>query len=129
MAHVPMDKAVLLKWLKYGYMEKQSFYATEQGTPQGGIISPVLANLALDGLEHLRSTANIRTSIRLQVDRYMGDEAEGRHDQPLSRRRWQFSPRREATPNRTKGLSGCMICKALSELRARLNIRALLFRQ
>src|SRR3984893_13313126 len=86
------------------------------------------ANLALDGLEHLRSTANIRTSIRLQVDRYMGDEAEGRHDQPLSRRRWQFSPRREATPNRTKGLSGCMICKALSELRARLDIRALLFR-
>jgi RNA-directed DNA polymerase len=51
MAHVPMDKAVLRKWLKSGYMEKQSFYATEQGTPQGGIISPVLDNLALDGLE------------------------------------------------------------------------------
>lgn len=51
MAHVHMDKATLRKWLKSGYMEKNSFYMTEQGTPQGGIISPVLANLALDGLE------------------------------------------------------------------------------
>jgi RNA-directed DNA polymerase len=51
MAHVPMDRVILRKWLKSGYMEKHSLYATEQGTPQGGIISPVLANLALDGLE------------------------------------------------------------------------------
>jgi len=51
MAHVPMDRVILRKWLKSGYLEKNSFYRTEQGTPQGGIISPVLANLALDGLE------------------------------------------------------------------------------
>jgi len=51
LAHVPMDRAILRKWLKAGYMEKQALHATEQGTPQGGIISPVLANLALDGLE------------------------------------------------------------------------------
>jgi RNA-directed DNA polymerase len=51
LAHVPMDKAILRKWLKAGYMEKQSFYESVDGTPQGGIISPVLANLALDGLE------------------------------------------------------------------------------
>ena len=51
MAHVPMDRVILRKWLKSGYLEKKSFYRTEQGTPQGGIISPVLANLALDGLE------------------------------------------------------------------------------
>ena len=50
--HVPMDKAILSKWLKSGYLEKQVFYDTISGTPQGGIISPVLANLALDGLEH-----------------------------------------------------------------------------
>ena len=53
LAHVPMDKTVLRKWLKAGYMDKHVFYETSDGTPQGGIISPVLANLALDGLEKL----------------------------------------------------------------------------
>ena len=51
LTHIPLDKEVLRKWLKAGYMEKDAFHATEAGTPQGGIISPVLANLALDGLE------------------------------------------------------------------------------
>ena len=51
MTHIPMDKVILQKWLKAGYMDKSVFYETEDGTPQGGIISPVLANMALDGLE------------------------------------------------------------------------------
>ena len=49
--HVPMNKTVLGKWLKSGFMEKQVYHSTIAGTPQGGIISPVLANLTLDGLE------------------------------------------------------------------------------
>ena len=48
---IPMDKTLLAKWLKAGYMEKQALYPTEAGTPQGGIISPMLANMVLDGLE------------------------------------------------------------------------------
>jgi RNA-directed DNA polymerase len=51
--HVPMDKTVLRKWLAAGYMEKRVFHETTEGTPQGGIASPALANYALDGLEGL----------------------------------------------------------------------------
>jgi len=49
-----MKKEILRKWLKAGYMEKAVLHATEEGTPQGGPISPVIANMALDGLsQHL----------------------------------------------------------------------------
>ena len=51
LTHVPMDKVILQKWLKAGFMEKTVLHPTGQGTPQGGICSPVLANFALDGLE------------------------------------------------------------------------------
>jgi len=53
LAHVSMDTGILKKWLKAGFMEKHALYRTEDGTPQGGIISPMLANLALDGLAAL----------------------------------------------------------------------------
>ena len=49
--HVPLDKQILRKWLASGYVEKGKLFATQAGTPQGGIISPVLANMVLDGLE------------------------------------------------------------------------------
>ena len=51
LANIPMDKAILQKWLKAGYIEKHALHPTPEGCPQGGIISPVLANLTLDGLE------------------------------------------------------------------------------
>ena len=53
LAHVPMDRVMLRKWLKAGVVDFGRLHRTEAGTPQGGIISPVLANLALDGLEPL----------------------------------------------------------------------------
>src|SRR5947208_7456660 len=53
LAHVPMDRVILQKWLKSGYMEKHVLHDTTDGTPQGGIISTALANCALDGLERL----------------------------------------------------------------------------
>lgn len=47
------DVKVLSMWLKSGYVDQHNFYPTDAGTPQGGIISPTLANLVLDGLEDL----------------------------------------------------------------------------
>jgi RNA-directed DNA polymerase len=49
--HLPMDEQVLRRWLKAGFVEKGSLFPTMSGTPQGGIASPVLANMTLDGLE------------------------------------------------------------------------------
>jgi len=49
--HVPMDKRMLRAWLKAGYWEKDQLFPTTAGTPQGGLISPLLSNFALDGME------------------------------------------------------------------------------
>jgi RNA-directed DNA polymerase len=53
LTHVPMDRHLLRQWLKAGFLEKQAWFATTEGTPQGGIISPALANWTLDGLQRL----------------------------------------------------------------------------
>lgn len=50
-ANTPMDKRMLRLWLKAKIIDGKSFFFPELGTPQGGIISPVLANLVLNGLE------------------------------------------------------------------------------
>lgn len=49
--NVPIERKVLRQWLKAGFVELRKLFPTTAGTPQGGIISPVLANLALDGIE------------------------------------------------------------------------------
>lgn len=42
-------------WLKSGVLDGETFAETSEGTPQGGVISPLLANIALHGLEnHLK---------------------------------------------------------------------------
>src|SRR6266576_1617394 len=44
-------KELIKQWRKAGYVEQEMFHETEQGTPQGGVISPLLANIALHGME------------------------------------------------------------------------------
>ena len=51
--NVPMDKQILKEFLKASYMENGYLHPIEKGTPQGGAISPMLCNIALDGLEQL----------------------------------------------------------------------------
>lgn len=42
---------MVTRWLKAGVIEKECFTATEEGTPQGGVISPLLLNISLHGME------------------------------------------------------------------------------
>lgn len=50
---IPMDKLILRKFLKSGFMEKNQLYPTTAGTPQGGVASAAIAVMALSGLEKL----------------------------------------------------------------------------
>jgi RNA-directed DNA polymerase len=70
--HIPMDKQVLGKWLAAGYMEKSVVYPTVEGTPQGGIASPVLANWTLDGIEKVAQEA-AGPRQKINVVRYADD--------------------------------------------------------
>jgi RNA-directed DNA polymerase len=44
-------KALIKQWLKAGYLEDGRYHDTPSGTPQGGVISPLLLNIALHGME------------------------------------------------------------------------------
>jgi len=44
-------RELIRQWLKAGYLEDGVFHDTEAGTPQGGVISPLLANIAFHGME------------------------------------------------------------------------------
>jgi len=78
--HVRMDKSILRKWLKCGVIDRRQFKATTVGSPQGGIISPAVANWTLNGLEthlaeHLRAKWGVKPAEKLKVGvtRYADD--------------------------------------------------------
>lgn len=52
-------RELIKQWLKAGYLEDNRFQETEAGTPQGGVISPLLANIALHGIEEALSVRKI----------------------------------------------------------------------
>jgi len=76
--NILIDKKILDAWLKAGYIEKGKIYPTKAGTPQGGIASPMLANMTLDGLEAAVKNAAPKTS-KVNVVRYADDCVPRRH--------------------------------------------------
>ena len=79
-SHVPMNKAILRKWLRAGVVYQGQLTPTDEGTPQGGIISPTLANMVLNGLEtellaHLVGTGGTSKAkeLKVHVVRYADD--------------------------------------------------------
>ena len=78
--HVCTDQSILRRWLKSGVVYRGQLTATSMGTPQGGIISPALANWTLNGLEsglnaHLeaRFGVNRTRTLKAGVIRYADD--------------------------------------------------------
>lgn len=65
MDNIPLNKTILRKWLKAGYIENKRLYPTPKGTPQGGIISPTIMNMVLDGME---------TVLKKQFPRWKGQK-------------------------------------------------------
>jgi RNA-directed DNA polymerase len=75
-ANIPTDKAILQKWLKAGYVYQNERFPTDAGTPQGGIISPMIANMTLDGLEAMlaeKFPKARRTGLKMNMVRYADD--------------------------------------------------------
>lgn len=71
--NVMMDKSVLQQWLKSGFIEKDTLHNTEDGCPQGGVASPTLANLALDGLEKIVQGIGKENGEKIHFVRYADD--------------------------------------------------------
>jgi len=74
---IPLPKAILTQFLTAGYLHKGTYHPTSAGVPQGGIISPMIANMVLDGLESCIKDslvqANIPRPLGVEVIRYADD--------------------------------------------------------
>lgn len=72
LGNIMMDKDVLKQWLKAGYMEKKVLHDTVEGSPQGGLASPSIANATLDGLEQI-VTRGAKQKEKIHFVRYADD--------------------------------------------------------
>src|SRR5712691_3674414 len=60
-------------WLRAGVIDRHVFAPTEKGTPQGGVISPLLANIALHGMEQAVREGDKKRGEQLHLVRYADD--------------------------------------------------------
>jgi len=82
--NIPMDKRIMKQFLKAGFIYEGKLFPTDTGSPQGGAISSLYANMTLDGLEkviqdkyHRNSKGNIenhyRAKTKVNLVRYADD--------------------------------------------------------
>ena len=72
--HIPLEKPILNQWLKAAYLENNQLHPTTAGVPQGGIISPVIANMTLDGMEKmLKKAFPRRKGLKVNLIRFADD--------------------------------------------------------
>lgn len=69
----PQLRQAVKQWLRAGVLEGVDFTPTERGTPQGGVISPLLANIALHGMEEAIAKGYKRMDERPFIVRYADD--------------------------------------------------------
>jgi len=75
---IPIEKPILRQWLRSGFVDNKQFFPSEKGVPQGGIISPIISNMVLDGLEQVINDHLPKTSLRyrrakVHIVRYADD--------------------------------------------------------
>ena len=84
MENIPMDKKIMKQFLKSGFIHQGELFPTRTGSPQGGAISSLYANMTLDGMEsliqdkyHRNSRGNIenhyRAKTKVNMVRYADD--------------------------------------------------------
>ncbi|MGD1716356.1 reverse transcriptase/maturase family protein [Dapis sp. BLCC M172] len=64
-------KRLIKQWLKSGVFDNNQFLDTLEGTPQGGVISPLLANIALHGMEERLSEFTEKLPLKYPSRRIM----------------------------------------------------------
>jgi RNA-directed DNA polymerase len=91
-------RELIKQWLKAGYVEEAMLHATDTGVPQGGVISPLLLNVALHGMEQALGISYTPKGVlrgTYAVVRYTNDLAVF----SASSNRWSQGPRPRETPD------------------------------